>query len=36
MATDDKHQQEINELKEEIKLLKQYKKRQYEPKTENV
>ena len=32
--TDDKCQHEINELKEEIKLLKQYKKRQHDPKTE--
>ena len=30
MTTHDKYQQEINELKEEIKLLKQYKKRQHE------
>ena len=28
------HQQEINELKEEIKLLKQSKKQQHNPKTE--
>ena len=34
MATDDKCQQEINELKKEIKLLKQSKKQQYDPKTE--
>ena len=34
MATDDKYQQEINELKVEIKLLKQCKKRQYDPKIE--
>ena len=34
MATDDKYQQEMKELTEEIKLLKQYKKRQHDPKTE--
>ena len=34
MATDDKYQQEINELKQDIKLLKQYKTRQHDPKTE--
>ena len=34
MATDDKYQQEMKELTEEIKLLKQYKKRQHNPKTE--
>ena len=34
MATDDKYQQEINELKKEIKLLNQSKKQQYDPKTE--
>ena len=34
MAKDDKFQQEINELKEEIKLLKQSKKQQHHPKTE--
>ena len=34
MATDDKHQQEINKLTEEIKLLKQSKKQEKDPKTE--
>ena len=34
MAKDNKYQQEINELKEEIKLLKQSKKQQHDPKTE--
>ena len=34
MATDDKHQQVINELTEEIKLLKQSKKQEKDPKTE--
>ena len=34
MAKNNKYQQEINELKEEIKLLKQSKKQQHDPKTE--
>ena len=34
MAEDYKYQQEINELKEELKLLKQSKKHQHNPKTE--
>ena len=34
MKKDDKYQQEINELKEETKLLKQSKKQQHNPKTE--
>ena len=34
MATDDKYQQEIHELKEYIKLLKQSRKQQHDPKTE--
>ena len=34
MAKDDKYQQEINELKEEIKLLKQSTKQQLDPKIE--
>ena len=34
MAKDDKRQQEINELKENIKLLKQFKKQQHDLKTE--
>ena len=34
MAKDDKYQQEINELREEIKLLKQSKKQRHDPKTE--
>ena len=33
MAKDDKCQQEINELKEEMKLLKQSKKQQHDPKS---
>ena len=33
MTADDKYQQEINELKEEIKLLKQSTKQQRNPKT---
>ena len=34
MAKNDKCQQEIKNFKEEIKLLKQSKKQQYNPKTE--
>ena len=34
MAKDDKYQPEIKKLKEEIKLLKQSKKQQLDPKTE--
>ena len=34
MAKDDKRQQETNELKENIKLLKQFKKQQHDLKTE--
>ena len=34
MAKDDKYQQEIDELKEDIKLLKQPKKHQHNLKTE--
>ena len=34
MATDDKYEQEINELEEEIKSLKQSRKQQHDPKTE--
>ena len=34
MAKDDKYQQEIDELKEDIKLLKQLKKHQHNLKTE--
>ena len=34
MAKDDKYQQGISELKEEIELLKQSKKQQHDPKTE--
>ena len=34
MVKDDKYQQELNELKEEIKMLKQSKKQQHDPKTE--
>ena len=34
MAKDDKYLQEINELKEEIKLLKQSKKQLHDPNTE--
>ena len=34
MVKDDKYQQELNELKEEIKILKQSKKQQHDPKTE--
>ena len=33
MAKDDKYKQEIDELKEEIKLLKQSKKQEHDPKT---
>ena len=33
-AKDGKYQQEINELEKEIKLLKQSKKEQHNPKTE--
>ena len=35
MAKDDEYQQQINELKEEIKLLKQSKKQQRDPKKES-
>ena len=34
MTKDEKYKQEINELKEEIKLLKQSKKQQHGPKIE--
>ena len=34
MVKHEKYQQEINETKQEIKLLKQPKKQQYDPKTE--
>ena len=33
MAKDDKYKQETDELKEEIKLLKQSKKQEHDPKT---
>ena len=36
MAKDHKYQQEINELKDEIKLLKQCKKQQHDPETEYI
>ena len=34
MVKVDKYQQELNKLKEEIKMLKQSKKQQHDPKTE--
>ena len=34
MTKDDKYQQEINELEDEIKVLKQSKKQQRDPKRE--